>query len=138
METCQEQALYEVHDPANYKHAEVVVDLSGVNFIQRGKDRVQMIGVKGKQRPDTLKVALGVMEGYFSTTTVWFGGPGARSRAEWARNMLYARFDHLGYQTDTLEIFLMGIDGIYGNAPGVPKKHGSVGSWRTRCLPCEK
>jgi hypothetical protein len=35
--------------------------------------------------------------------------------------MLYARFDHLGLYPDALLISLMGIDGVYGNAPGVPK-----------------
>lgn len=120
-DTCKEQALYEVHDPANYYHADVVVDLSHVKFEQLSKDRVRMTGIKGKPAPETYKVALGVIEGYFSTATVWYGGPGARSRAEWARNMLYARFDHLGFKPDALKIFLMGIDGVYGDAPGVPK-----------------
>jgi hypothetical protein len=121
VDTCKEQALYEVHDPANYKHAEVTVDLSAVNFQQVSKDRVQMFGVRGKPAPDSLKVALGVREGYFSTTTIWFGGPGARTRAEWARETLYARFERLGFKPDALGIFLMGIDGMYGDAPGVPK-----------------
>lgn len=120
-DTCKEQSLYEVHDPANYIHADAVVDLSHVTFEQLGKDRVLMRGIKGKTAPEKLKVALGVKEGYFSTATVWFAGPGARSRAEWARQMLYARFDHLGFHPDALQIFLMGIDGVYGNAPGVPK-----------------
>jgi len=119
--TCKEQALYEVHDPANYKHAEVTVDLSKVDFQQVEKDRVKMFGVRGKPSPDTLKVALGVREGYFSTTTIWFAGPGAKERAEWGRQVLYARFDYLGYRPDALGIFLMGVDGVYGNAPGVPK-----------------
>jgi hypothetical protein len=121
VDTCKEQALYEVHDPANYLHADVTVDLSHVVFEQIAKNRVRMTGIKGKPAPKTLKVALGVMEGFFSTTTVWFAGPGASSRAEWAREMLYARFDHLGYKVDALKIFLMGIDGVYGSAPGVPK-----------------
>lgn len=120
-DTCKEQALYEVHDPANYYHADVVVDLSHVVFTQLEKDRVRMSGIKGKPAPDTLKVALGVKEGYFSTATVWYAGPGAKSRAEWGRQMLYARFDHLGLRPEALGIFLMGVDGVYGNAPGVPK-----------------
>lgn len=120
-DTCKEQALYEVHDPANYIHADVIVDLSHITFEQLKKDRVLMRGIKGKPAPEKLKVALGVKEGYFSTATVWFAGPGARTRAEWARQMLYARFDHLGFQPEALQIFLMGIDGVYGQAPGVPK-----------------
>ena len=120
-DTCKEQALYEVHDPANYYHADVVVDLSNAEFTQLGKDRVLMTGIKGKPAPKQLKVALGVKEGYFSTATVWFAGPGARARGEWARDMLYARFDHLGLKTEAVKIFLMGVDGVYGEAPGVPK-----------------
>lgn len=120
-DTCKEQALYEVHDPENYVHADVIVDLSHITFEQMGKDRVLMRGIKGKPAPEKLKVALGVKEGYFSTATVWFAGPGAKERAEWARQMLYARFAYLDFHPDALQIFLMGIDGVYGMAPGVPK-----------------
>lgn len=121
LDTCKEQVLYEVHDPSDYRHAEVTVDLSGVNFEQVGRDRVKMTGIKGKPAPEQLKVALGVRDGYFTDTYVWYGGPGARARAEYARDMLYTRFDYLGFKPDALKIFLMGIDGMFGNAPGVPK-----------------
>jgi hypothetical protein len=120
-DTCKEQVLYEVHDPTNYLHAEVTVDLSGVKFEQVAKDRVKMWGIKGKPAPEKLKVALGVEGGYFTDCYVWYGGPGARSKAEYAREMLYARYDYVGFKPDALQIYLMGIDGMYGDAPGVPK-----------------
>lgn len=122
VDTCKEQALYEVHDPANYIHADVVVDLSGIDFEQVGPDRVRMSGkISGRPAPERLKVSIGVREGYFTHSYAWYAGPGARARAEQARDMLYARFDYLGFKPDACKIFLMGIDGLYGNAPGVPR-----------------
>jgi hypothetical protein len=121
VDSCKEQIIYEIYDPSDYRHAEVIVNLTGVNFEQIRKDCVKMTGVKGKPAPEKLKVALGVRDGYFTETYAWYGGPGARTRAEYAREMLYARFDYLGYKPDALGIFLMGIDGMYGSAPGVPK-----------------
>lgn len=120
-DTCKEQAIYEIYDPSDYRHAEVTVDLSGIKFQQVAKDLVQMTGVKGKPHSDKLKVALGVRDGYFTECYAWYGGPGARSRAESARDLLYSRYDLRGFKPDALKIFLMGIDGMYGDAPGVPK-----------------
>lgn len=120
VDTCKEQAIYEVHDPSKYMHAEVTVDLTHAKFEQVGKDLVKMTGVKGTPAPEKLKAALGVSDGYFTETYVWYGGPGARARAEVGRDMLYKRFEFLGYKPDALVINLMGIDGMYGNAPGVP------------------
>jgi len=122
VDCCKEQIIYEVHDPSNYIHAEVIADISGVNFEQVAKDVVKLTGVvKGKPAPEKLKVALGVRNGYFATSQIWYGGPGARGRAEETRKMLYARFDYLGYKPDVLSISLLGINAMFGDAPGVPK-----------------
>ena len=122
-DVCKEQALYEVHDPENYYHADVTVDLSHIQLRQVGKDRVLMVphSIKGKPHTDRLKVSMGVKEGYFTSCYVWYAGPGALSRAKYARDEIYARFDYLGYKPDADKIFIMGVDGIYGDAPGVPK-----------------
>lgn len=123
VDVCKEQALYEVHDPKNYYHADVTIDLSNIQLEQVGKDRVRMVAgsIKGKPHTDKLKVSMGVKEGYFTSCYVWYAGPGALSRAKYARDMIYTRFDYLGYKPDAVKIFIMGVDGLYGDAPGVPK-----------------
>ena len=55
-QSCKEQFLYEVHDPANYLTPDVNVDISHATITQVGDNRVRIGGVKGKPRPDTLKL----------------------------------------------------------------------------------
>jgi hypothetical protein len=122
IDVCKEQALYEVHDPANYIEPDIVVDMSGVNFEQAGIDRVKITGtIKGKPPTSTYKVSLGVFEGYKGNITTYYGGPGALTRAQYARDMLYQRFEYLGLKLKTLRIFIIGVDGMYERGLGVPK-----------------
>lgn len=122
VDTCKEQWLYEIVDPFCYKHADVSIDITKAHFEQIGKDRVRLCGpVVGSPYPDTLKVAIGVQDGYYTQATIWVGGPGALGRAKFARDMLNARFAHLGFRPDVYKLFLLGIEGLYGDAPGVPK-----------------
>lgn len=60
-QTCKEQLLYEIHDPANYVTPDVVVDLSQVTVTQDGKDRVRVDNIHGKSKPDTLKLSIGYL-----------------------------------------------------------------------------
>jgi len=122
VDICKEQMIYEVHDPENYIHPEVIADVSRVNFEQVGVDRVKLTGtIAGKPAPAQLKVNLGVFAGFYCAAIVWYAGPGAKTKAQLARDMLYARFDYLGYKPEQLRISIMGMDGLYLNAPGVPK-----------------
>ena len=123
VDVCKEQALYEVHDPSNYYHADVTIDLSNIQLEPAGKDRVRMVAgsVKGKPHTDSLKVSMGAKEGYFTSCYVWYAGPGALDRAKYARDQIYQRYDYLGYKPDAVKIFIMGVDGLFGDAPGVPK-----------------
>ena len=74
--TCAEQMLYEVDDPANYIEADVVTDFSDIGFEQVGPDRVKIEGtVRGKPKPDLLKVNLGVREGYRAEGTILLRRP---------------------------------------------------------------
>ena len=122
VDTCKEQTLYEVHDPENYIHPDVVCDLSHVAFKQVGYDRVQIVGtIKGKPATPTYKIVMGVKEGFRGFADAAFGGPGALSRAKWAREVLYRRFDDIGIRARKLKIYILGYDGMYAQAPGVPK-----------------
>lgn len=122
VETCQEQTLYEIHDPENYYHAEVTVDLSGINFEQAGENRVKVTGViKGKKPSECYKASIGVKEGYKGNVSVFFGGPGALNRAKLCRDTIYKRFDYIGFKPKALKIHLIGVNAMYEDAPGVPK-----------------
>lgn len=119
--TVKEQLLYEVHDPNNYIEADVISDFGRIEIAQVGADRVAVSGIRGKPQPDQLKVSLGVREGYFGGGTVYYGGPGALGRAQLAAESIRKRIDYLGLKPEKLEIYLLGVNGLFGSAPGVPE-----------------
>ena len=119
--TCAEQLLYEVHDPAHYIEADVISDFSGITFLPDGHDRVRIGGeIRGKPKPDLLKVSLGVREGWLGAGTVYYGGPGALDRAKLAAEAVTRRFDRIGLTPDALRINFLGIDGLFEPPPGMP------------------
>ena len=77
VDTVKEQMLYEIHDPANYVTPDVVVDLTGVTLENVGDNQVKVSGVKGKPRPETLKVVMGYENGYAGQVIVGFTWPDA-------------------------------------------------------------
>lgn len=75
MQTCSEQLLYEIHDPASYITPDCIADFSHVFFVQTGKDRVQVLGATGREKTPTLKVSVGYRDGYIGSCGLSFGGP---------------------------------------------------------------
>lgn len=116
METCKEQLLYEVQDPANYICPDLVADFTTVKFRQAGKDRVEVVGGTGKPRTPTLKVVVGVKEGYIAEEMVLFAGPGALSRAELAKSILRERFHQIKLQAREMRMDYVGINSIHREA----------------------
>ena len=54
-QSCKEQFLYEVHDPANYITPDVTVDISQATLKQAGDNRVRVGNVRGKEKPENVK-----------------------------------------------------------------------------------
>ena len=121
--TVKAQVLYETHDPANYLEADVVTDFTQINFEQESKDVVRMCGkITGKPKPEMLKVSMGVKEGWLGSTIVFYAGPGAAARGRLAQEILNKRLARLLKHPDAeYLVSVVGLDGIYLNAPGVPK-----------------
>jgi hypothetical protein len=94
-QTVKEQLLYEVHDPRRYLTPDVVLDLGEARVQDLGKDRVEISGLLGHPRPDTLKGLAGVRGLWFGEAEISYAGPGALARAALAREILLERFDRL-------------------------------------------
>jgi hypothetical protein len=88
---CKEQLLYEIGDPAEYIHGDGLVDFTETRLIQEGPDRVRLTGIRGGPRPDTVKVVLGVREGFVGMARVMYGGTGAYDRARYAASIVATR-----------------------------------------------
>lgn len=91
LQTCKEQLLYEVGNPAEYFTPDVVADFSGVALRQLGSDRVRVAGGTGKRRPETLKVGVGYRDGFRGEGEVSYSGPSASKRAHLAGKVVNER-----------------------------------------------
>jgi Acyclic terpene utilisation family protein AtuA len=88
LQTCKEQLLYEIHDPASYFTPDVVADFSGVDLEQVAPDRVRGTGASGRPHPETLKVSLGYMDGHIGEGQISYVGSGAADRAKLAASIV--------------------------------------------------
>ena len=115
VDTCKEQILYEVHDPAHYLTPDVTADFSQITFIQDGKDRVRVANVTGHKRPDTLKASVGYVDGYIGEGQISYAGPGALARGNLALDIVRERLEICGVETSELKLDLIGVNAIHGN-----------------------
>lgn len=122
--TCKEQLIYEVHDPANYLTPDVTADFRNVTFRQARKDRVKVAGGSGKERPPTLKVTLGVWEGYIGEGQVGYAGADAYEHARLCvEEMIKPFLEELKAKNEITEtrIDYIGVNSLFGPAAPEPK-----------------
>ncbi len=112
--TCKEQILYEVHDPARYLTPDVSADFSQVRVETIGPDRVRVVGGSGRERPDGLKVSLGLMEGFIGEGQISYAGTGAVARGALAREIVRERLVRAGLPLQELRCDLIGLDALHG------------------------
>jgi hypothetical protein len=106
--TMKEQLLYEVHDPAAYLTPDVTADISQAEVRELGGNRVELLGVTGHARPDTLKVTVCHEGGWLAEGEISYAGPGAERRARLAGDTLRKRLEGLALRVDligTLSLF---------------------------------
>lgn len=128
--TCKEQILYEIHDPARYLTPDVVADFSQVVVEEVGLDRVLVRGASGSPRPPTLKVSVGVAEGFIGEGQISYAGPGARSRGALALEIVRERLAIAGVDAAELSFGLIGVDALHG--AGLSKPAGEPYEVRVR------
>jgi hypothetical protein len=94
--TVKEQMLYEMHDPANYLTADVILDITGVTVEEVGPDRVRLTGARGKPAPATLKATVSFDGGFIGEAEMTYAGPNALRRAELALDVVRERCHMIG------------------------------------------
>jgi hypothetical protein len=130
--TCKEQLLYEVHDPGRYITPDVVVDIRDVRLEDAGPNRVRVTGGRGTERTETLKVLVGVAEGFIAEGEISFAGRGALAKAEESRQIVEARLRRQGVlgQLEALRVDVIGVHSILG--PGLAAVQGEPQDVRLR------
>lgn len=118
VDTCKEQLLYEVHDPANYITPDGIVDFSLVRFTQEGRDRVRASGPAGKEKPPDLKVSVGFRDSFIGEGQIGYAGPGALSRANLAGEIVRRRLEQNRVSYDEISYSLIGVNSMHGPGTG--------------------
>ena len=112
--TCKEQLVYEIADPSNYMHNDGVVDFTTTEFEEVGFDRVSVTGTSGHPRPPTLKVGLGVQEGFVGIGRVIYGGSGAYAKARLAADVIAKRMRSFhGMDSSALRFDFIGVNSLF-------------------------
>ena len=112
-QSCKEQFLYEVLDPSNYITPDVTVDVSHATLTQDGENRVRIGGIKGKKKPDMLKLCLGYHAGYKVVTYLSFAWPDAYEKAQYAADILMKKMKRKGMQYEDIRIDYVGLNALH-------------------------
>ncbi|MBA3035579.1 MAG: DUF1446 domain-containing protein [Desulfobacterium sp.] len=117
--TVKEHLLYEIIDPANYLMPDGIGDFTALKLHDEARNRVMVTEMKGKKRPDTLKVCIGFKDGFIGEGLIYFPSPDALAKAQWAEKWLRERFKKLGINFRELRIDYMGVNMLHGEAAEV-------------------
>jgi hypothetical protein len=113
LRTVKEQLLYEVHDPAAYLTPDVVADITEARVREVERNRVELAGVRGHPRPETLKVTVYREGGWLAEAEISYAGPGAEARARLAADVVRKRLDGLAIRID-----LIGVVSLFADDAG--------------------
>jgi hypothetical protein len=100
--TVKEQLLYEIHDPAAYLTPDVIADVTQAEVNELAPDRVALVGVRGKPRPESWKVNVFYEGGWIGEGEISYAGPGAEDRARLAADILQRRLQGLPLRIDLI------------------------------------
>ena len=80
---------------------------------QDGDNRVRVGGIKGKAKPDQLKLCLGYHAGYKVVTYLSFAWPDAYEKAQYAADILMKKMKRKGMQYEDLRIDYVGLNALH-------------------------
>lgn len=120
--TVKEQLLYEIHDPAAYLTPDVTADISQANVREAAPNRVRLTGIRGRARPEHLKVNVCYDGGWAGEGEISYAGPNAEARARLAADVIRKRVgDGLRLRFDLIGVLsVFGDDGGAAYAETVP------------------
>lgn len=112
-QSVKEQFLYEVLDPANYYTPDVDVDISHATITGVYDNRVRIEGIKGKKRPDTIKLCVGYHKGWKTVSMLSFAWPEAYEKAKYCADVIMEKMKEKGMKADDVHISYIGLDSLH-------------------------
>lgn len=119
--TVKEHLVYEVHDPANYLMPDGIADFTSLRIEEVGQDRVKVTNMKGKPRPDTLKVCIGYQDGWIGEGLVLLPWPDALEKARRCEEIVRERLKIVGVHPEELLFEYIGVNALHGSVAPMPK-----------------
>lgn len=104
---------YEVHDPASYLTPDVTADFSLAHVEQVGPDEVRVTGIRGRPRPETYRVLVGMDRGWIGVGEISFGGPGCLDRARLGEEVVRKRLETFADDIDELRFDYYGYNALF-------------------------
>src|SRR3989440_4475548 len=102
IDSVKEQLLYELGDPERYITPDCVADFTSVRLNGAGPDRVRVSGIRGRERPPTLKLSISYANGWKAIGTLVYSWPQALEKARAADAIVRARLERLGLHFDEI------------------------------------
>jgi hypothetical protein len=115
-----EQLVYEMGDPHSYITPDGVADFTTIQLRQAGKDRVQVSGIRGREKTDKLKVSIAYFYGYKAVGTLVYAWPEAYDKARAADQILRRRLRDLGLDFEQVLTEFVGVNATHGPLAGPP------------------
>lgn len=88
-----EQLLYEIHDPECFITPDVVADISNAEITVLEPNVVRLSGVRGRERPATLKTNVYYDDGWLGEAEISYAGINAEARARLSMDVIRQRMN---------------------------------------------
>jgi Acyclic terpene utilisation family protein AtuA len=113
--TVVEQLVYEIGDPCRYITPDVIADFTTVSVEDEGENRVRLRGIRGRTRPETLKVSISYHYGWKATGTLVYSAPDAVLKAQVADAVVRTRLADEGLHYDKIHTEFFGRDACHAH-----------------------
>lgn len=120
--TVSEQMIYETLDPNNYIAPDVIADFTSPTLTDLGNDRVLISGMKGKERPQKLKVYMGYQNGWAASAVTAYSWPNALQKAKKLEEILRYEAKSLNMDIDEIHSEYLGLNSIFGEGAVIPEE----------------
>jgi len=116
VDSIKEQLLYELGDPKRYITPDCVADFTTIRLTAAGPHRVRATGIRGAQRPPSLKLSIAYTAGWKAIGTLVYAWPQALEKAQAADRIVRARLAALGLTFDEIYTEFFGVNACHGPA----------------------
>lgn len=115
-QTVKEQLVYEIADPTAYFTPDAIADFTSLRLEDLTGDRVKISQVKGRARPDKLKVSISYQQGYSAFGTLLYTWPNAYQKARFAGELVEKRLRSLGIFPHRFLVECIGAGACHGDS----------------------